>query len=209
MRALSLVFHSAAPKRRAASSRTMKPTLWRVSLYLEPGFPRPTKSLCIVLRFALRFGLRFGLGFGIRFRFRYGGHFGGRRRRGFDFACGARGFDRYDDRLRRRQHLETGGELHLGCGHVIVYAQRGHVDLDFLGQRVGRALHFEFVEDDVKHGAGFAHAVGDADGDDAQQRVNGFGCRDALQIGVHDAVGDRIALEIAQESGVLGRRRQS
>ncbi len=43
---------------------------------------------------------------------------------------------------------------------------------------------------DVHHGAGVPDAVGDADRDDGEARLDRFVGGDALQIGVHDAAGD-------------------
>src|SRR5579863_1409187 len=175
--AASFRFHPVTPHRRATSSTTMKPTLWRVAAYSVPGLPRPTTSLRLGLPAAAKGSARLsrlgrcGLGpDDLRLR----DLLGRARCRLFQLARRARRLDRNDDRFGRREQFESGRERDVGGGHVFVHAERRHVDLEMLGNSVCRAFDFELVHDNVHHGAGTANALCHTGRYDRQAGIDGL-----------------------------------
>src|SRR5947209_15204633 len=73
------------------------------------------------------------------------------------------------------------------------------VDLDTVGEFVGRTFDFELVEHDVHNAAEAAHALRRSRGDDGKSGLDGFVGGDALQVDVYDAPRDRIDLHFTKK----------
>ena len=80
--------------------------------------------------------------------------------------------------------LNPAGSGDVARGHVLVHAERRHVDFEMLRNLIRGPLDLELVRDDVHHGAEVPDALGDADRNDRQPRGDRFVGRDALQVGV-------------------------
>ncbi len=100
---------------------------------------------------------------------------------------------------RSGQKPKAFGKRDLAGGDVLVYAEMFDVDLEVLGDSARRTRDFQLVRDDVHHGAGGSHSLGDADRNDRESRVDRFVGGDALEIGVHDAPRDGMGLDLAHE----------
>src|SRR6266566_5365461 len=120
--------------RRANSSSTSKPTLWRVPRYRAPGLPSPKiafNSLLLLFLCFLRFlflllalldDFRFG-----RCRGRRGRRLGRRRR-----LLGPRHDDVHEHRVAFGQRLPFGIDRHVADTDTLVQHQLADVDLDML-----------------------------------------------------------------------------
>ena len=95
--------------------------------------------------------------------------------------------------------LNPAGSAHLTRGDVLVNPERRHVDFEMLGNPARRSGDLELVRDDVHHGARVPNALGDADGNDCEPRVDRLVRRNALQVGVDDAARNGMALNLADE----------
>ena len=196
MRASRRLVHPSRCQRRASSSTTMNPMLWRVRAYSGPGLPSPTmsrrSSMCrnYSAAGAAAAGSAAAAGCGS----------GGERG---VIGCRARAFDRNDDRVGRRDQREAGRQLHVAGGDVIVDVELADVDLEVLGQFARRPLDLERVGDDVHHAALIFHARRNADRDDVDRRVDRFGRGDALEIGRDRTVADRVALHFTEQHGLF------
>src|SRR5258706_5519698 len=195
----------------------MKPALWRVPSYSEPGLPRPRTTLVSLTFLASLLGGSLGLlaflaflGSFLRFAFLI-------LLRADHFRLGRGTLFRRRDLLedRRRHHRGDGavgfrqdlGALHLEIAHVERVADRevAHVDLELRGDVGRETLHLHLAEQMLEDAAAVLDAGRHADQHDPDLYRDALRQRDMLQIQVQDDAGHRIALDLAdQRLHVLG-----
>src|SRR5882757_1731970 len=150
----------------------MKPALWRVPSYSEPGLPRPRTTLVSLTFLASLLGGSLGLlaflGSFLRFAFLV-------LLRADHFRLGRGALFRRRDLLedRRRHHRRDGavgfrqdlGALHLEIAHVERVADRevAHVDLELRGNVGRETLHLHLAEQMLEYAAAVLDAGRHAD----------------------------------------------